>query len=72
MEEKMNGPVKLKARWVVGNVNGCHVLYENGEVVFDGNQILFAGHDYPGESARQIDYGNALISTRLHRSRCSF
>lgn len=61
MEEEMNGPVKLKARWVVGNVNGCHVLYENGEVVFEGNQIVFAGHDYPGESARQIDYGNTLI-----------
>lgn len=62
MEEKMNGPVMLKARWVVGNSAGCHVLYEHGEVVFEGDEILFVGHEYPGESVRQIDYGNALIS----------
>jgi len=61
MEQKMIGPVQLKARWVIGNDTGCHVIYENGEVVFEGNQIMFVGHDYPGESAQQVDYGNALI-----------
>jgi cytosine/adenosine deaminase-related metal-dependent hydrolase len=37
------------------------MLYENGEVVFDGDQITYVGHEYPGEAARRIDYGNAMI-----------
>ncbi len=61
MEGRMNGPVQLKARWIVGNDNDRHVIYENGEVVFEDNRIVFVGYDYPGESTRQIDYGNALI-----------
>lgn len=61
MEEKMIDPVVLKARWVVGNNAGCHLLYEHGEVVFERDEILFTGDEYPGKSLRQIEYGNALI-----------
>ena len=53
--------VLLTARWVVGHSDGRHMLYENGEVVFDGDQITYVGHEYPGEAARRIDYGNAMI-----------
>ena len=56
------GPVLLGARWVVGHVDGSHVLIENGEVVFEHDQITFVGHDYPGEVSGRVDYGNALIS----------
>lgn len=55
------GPTLLTARWVVGHANGKHVLYENGQVVFDGDSIVFAGHGYDRDVARRIDYGNALI-----------
>ncbi len=51
----------MSARWVVGHRNGRHVLYEDGEVVFDGDRITFVGHDYPGEVTRRIDCGHALI-----------
>jgi len=51
----------LKARWVVGHEGGGHCLYENGEVVVEGERILFVGHDFPGEVAERIDFGNALI-----------
>jgi cytosine/adenosine deaminase-related metal-dependent hydrolase len=51
----------MTARWVVGHVDGRHVLYQDGEVVFAGGQIVFVGHDFPGEVARRIDCGHALI-----------
>jgi len=56
-----SGPILMTARWVVGHENGAHVLYEDGEVVFDGARITFVGHGYPGEVARRIDCGHALI-----------
>ena len=57
----MAGPVLMTARWVVGHEDGRHVLLEDGEVVFEGGHILFAGHGFPGEVARRIDCGHALI-----------
>ena len=57
----MKGPVLLQARWVVGYDDGSHVLYENGEVVFDNDEIVFVGHGYQGEPAHHLDYKNALI-----------
>jgi cytosine/adenosine deaminase-related metal-dependent hydrolase len=56
-----SGPVLMTARWVVGHGNGHHILYENGEVVFDRDRITFVGHGYAGEPARKIDCGNSLI-----------
>jgi len=43
-----HGPVLMTARWVVGHEGGRHVLYENGEVVFEGGRITFAGHGCDG------------------------
>ena len=40
----MAGRVLMVARWVVGHENGSHVLYEDGEVVFEGDRIIFVGH----------------------------
>lgn len=51
----------LTARYVVGYGGKSHLLYENGEVVFAGDRILFVGHGYQGPVARRIDYGHALI-----------
>ncbi|UGY11531.1 amidohydrolase family protein [Phyllobacterium pellucidum] len=55
------GPVLLTARWIVGHADGRHVLYENGEVAYDGNEITFVGQHYTGPVGRRIDYGMALI-----------
>ena len=41
----MAGRVLMAARWVVGHQNGNHVLYEDGEVVFEGDRIVFVGHE---------------------------
>ncbi|MBB4144533.1 amidohydrolase family protein [Rhizobium rhizoryzae] len=59
------GRTLVTASWVVGHEDGRHCLLRNGEVVFEHGEILFVGHDFPGEVARRIDYGNALISPGL-------
>ncbi len=55
------GRILLSARWIVGHAGGDHRLLENGEVVFDDGRIVFVGRNFPGEVARRINYGNALI-----------
>ena len=48
----MAGRVLMAARRVVGHENGNHVLCEDGEVVFEGDRIVFVGHDLTGEVKR--------------------
>ena len=55
----------LTARFVVGHANGRHALIGNGEVVFEGDRIIFVGRDFPGEVAARHDFGMALISPGL-------
>lgn len=55
------GPTLLTARWVVGHAQGRHCLLDRGEVVFEGERILFVGHGYAGPVARRLDYGEAMI-----------
>ena len=57
----MAGRVLMAARWVVGHENGNHVLHEDGEVVFEGDRIVFVGHDFPGEVERRVECGHALV-----------
>ena len=53
---------KIKGRFVVGYENGDHVIYRDGEVVFQDETILFVGFDYPGDVDRTVDGGNAIVS----------
>lgn len=59
---RIDGPVLLTARWVVGHRDGRHVILDDGVVVFEGDRVVFVGHDYPGAVAARIDYGNAILS----------
>lgn len=63
--ERPSGRTLLTASWVVGHRDGSHRLLKNGEVVFENGEILFVGHGFPGEVARRVDFGNALISPGL-------
>jgi cytosine/adenosine deaminase-related metal-dependent hydrolase len=56
-----DGPVLLTARWVVGHVGGRHRLYEDAEVVFERDRILFVGHGFGGAVAQRVGFGVALI-----------
>jgi cytosine/adenosine deaminase-related metal-dependent hydrolase len=57
----LDGATALAARWVVGYRDGRHVLYRDGEVVFERDRVVFVGHGYGGPVARRVDYGAALI-----------
>ncbi|MGV2051943.1 amidohydrolase family protein [Agrobacterium sp. 22-209-1] len=63
--ERPEGRTLLTASWVVGHKDGSHRLLKNGEVVFENGEIVFVGHEFPGEVARRIDFGNALVSPGL-------
>jgi cytosine/adenosine deaminase-related metal-dependent hydrolase len=59
--KRLQGRILLTARWLVGHRDGRHRLYENGEIVFEDGAVVFVGHRFPGEVARRVDYGQALI-----------
>ena len=52
---------RLRARFVVGYDAGDHVVYPDGEVVYEDDRIVFAGHDYPGPVDAEEDAGDALV-----------
>ncbi|ENN88840.1 N-ethylammeline chlorohydrolase [Rhizobium freirei PRF 81] len=63
--QRPEGRTLITASWVVGHKEGSHRLLRNGQVVFESGAILFVGHNFPGEVARRIDFGNSVISPGL-------
>ncbi len=53
---------KIQAKYVIGYANNDHAVYKNAEVVYEADQILFVGKNYPGEVDQVMDAGNAVIS----------
>jgi cytosine/adenosine deaminase-related metal-dependent hydrolase len=53
---------RIRARFVVGYVGDDHVVYRDGEVVYQADRVIFVGHDYPGPADRIIDAGDAIVS----------
>jgi len=54
--------VLLSAEWVLGHCDGRHCLFRQGEVVVEGQRIVFVGHRFPGEVAERRHYCAALIA----------
>ncbi len=52
----------LTARFVVGHEDGHHTLINDGEVVFEGDRLVFVGRNFPGEVESRQDFGTALIA----------
>ena len=53
---------RLTADWAVGHENGRPCLIAQGEVICQDKQIIFVGHDFPGEVDVTYACGNALIA----------
>lgn len=53
---------RLTGRFVIGYAGGDHVIYPGGEVVYEGDTILFVGHGFTGPVDITRDYGDAVIS----------
>jgi len=53
--------IRLSATWVVGYKDNDHRLYSPGEVVYQGERVLFVGERYTGAVDEEINAGNALV-----------
>lgn len=60
-----DGRSLLTAHWVLAHDGNGPVLLKHGQVVIEGDRIVFCGHDFPGEVSRRLDLGAALISPGL-------
>lgn len=56
---------KISARYVLGSDGQQHTLIEDGEVVFQGDSIVFVGRGYDGPVDEERDYGQSLIMPGL-------
>lgn len=54
--------VKHTANYVIGYDGGDHVIFHDGEVVYENDRVVFVGHHYPGEVDQECDEGQAIIS----------
>ena len=54
---------KLTARFVIAwdEQRQQHTILEDGEVVYEGQRIAFAGHDYPGPVDETLALGNVVV-----------
>lgn len=53
---------KVKGRYVIGFENGEHIIYQDGEVVYEDDTIIYVGKDYNGGADEIIDEGNCIVS----------
>ena len=60
--QRPDGRTLITAAWVLGHRDGGHRLIPNGQVVIEGGEVIYVGVDFPGEVARRIDFGTALVS----------
>ncbi|EHM13326.1 MULTISPECIES: chlorohydrolase family protein [Jonquetella] len=57
---------RIKARYVIGFDGHGHRIIENGQVVYEGQNILYVGaKEFPGTVDREIDCGCSLVSPGL-------
>ena len=57
---------------VVGYRDGGHVLMRGGQVVYDGNTILFVGRHYDGAVDERIDARDKLVIPGLINHHMAF
>ncbi len=52
---------RLRAAHLVGFDGRSHVLWRNGEVVFEDGRIIFVGRGFEGRLDEDVDHGEAVI-----------
>jgi cytosine/adenosine deaminase-related metal-dependent hydrolase len=52
---------RIRGRFVIGYEDGDHVVYRDGEVVYQADRVTFVGHGYPSAVDRSIDAGDAVV-----------
>jgi cytosine/adenosine deaminase-related metal-dependent hydrolase len=52
---------RISGRFVIGYEGGDHVVYRNGEVVYEGDRVVFVGHRFDGRVDEEIAAGEAIV-----------
>jgi cytosine/adenosine deaminase-related metal-dependent hydrolase len=52
---------KIQGRFVIGYEGGDHVVYRDGEVVYEDDRVVFVGHGYDQPVDREIAAGDAVV-----------
>src|SRR5690606_26544157 len=52
----------VKAGWLLAYENGSHVIIKDGELVYEGSQVLYAGKSFEGHADRVLDARGKLVS----------
>src|SRR2546423_8575871 len=53
---------KIAATWIVAHERGKHALMRDGEVVFEGNKVLYVGKGFEGRVDKTIDAAGLLVA----------
>ncbi len=53
---------KIQAHYVIGYADGDHVLYKDGECVYENDRVIYVGYDFPGEVDEIISANTSLLS----------
>ena len=61
---------KIAATWIVAHAKGRHALLRDGEVVFEGNKILYVGNSFEGQVDKTIDAWESLWRRGLSTRTC--
>ena len=56
---------RVRAKYIIGYKDNDHVIYKDGEIVYEGDTIIFVGHDYSEEVDQTIDAGDSIVSPGL-------
>ncbi len=52
----------IRGKFVIGHDGRDHVVYRDGVVVYEGDSILYVGHDFAGHVDEEWDTGLSIIS----------
>jgi 5-methylthioadenosine/S-adenosylhomocysteine deaminase len=55
----------IRARWIIAHDGRRHRILKEGELVWEGSEILYVGKHYPGPVDEVLDAGNAIVSPGL-------
>lgn len=56
---------RIRGTWVIAYEAGAHQAVSDGEVVYEGDRIVFAGRGYAGPADRTIDARGCLVGPGL-------
>ncbi|TWP35165.1 chlorohydrolase family protein [Leekyejoonella antrihumi] len=52
---------RVAARYVLAHIDGHHALLTDGEVVWEGDRLIFVGRSFPGPVDEHFDLGESLV-----------